>query len=251
MILPVQPVLVGQVVAGVQDRIARRIQRLRQGGDRAGPDHEVAGPPELLETVVVAGADLPGPGAGRATDLEDVLVPVQSRDAGGGPAAVRVVVASQRIEGLAHVEGVELPRLLEPVQERVLGGGIGHGHQVRQEGDLQRRVLEEQPGMPVEARSAVQEGGAHVRQGIGQAGQPQAERPEAHAQQVQRLVCGARLGGGAHGHRILSAVWAMSGCGCAARSASTASPARWTSSRTARRSLSCAAGFSSVSLRQR
>ena len=100
------------------------------------------------------------------------------------PAAVRVVLRAQRIERFADVERVEPPGGLEERQERIARGGIGHRHQVREEGNLDRGAVEHHPRMPAELGALVQEHRVDVLERVRERGQTQPERADADAHQV-------------------------------------------------------------------
>ena len=72
-------------------------------------------------------------------------------------------------------------------------GRIGQGHQIRQKRRLQVRVIEHHAGMPIKFGILVDEDSVQSRDGRGQAGQAEVERPDADRQEIVDSLRGAHV----------------------------------------------------------
>jgi ATP/maltotriose-dependent transcriptional regulator MalT len=149
------------------------------------------------------------PAGGVVADFRHFMLEANVLQLRRGPAAVAVVFTAREVEVLADEVREDLALLLAVVQVAVPAGGIGQRHQIGQEGVLQRRVLDQHAGVPVERFIPFEKQAAVVLQRLGQAGKAQVERPQADRDEIEgrfvrvhRLVFpGRRTAAAAHVRR--------------------------------------------------
>ena len=146
----------GEVVGRVRIavRASRAAARPAAAGDarrRTDPEHQPLAEPGLPASPWWCGTSArrapPRRPAARTARVEPL----------GRPAAVVVVLPAQGVEALPDVERVEVAGPLEVVEERPARRRVGHGDQVGEERDLEGRVVEQHPGMPVEPVAGLEE----------------------------------------------------------------------------------------------
>lgn len=120
-------------------------------------------------------------------------------EAGGGefgahPAQIVVELGAVDVEVLGEVEREEPAANLEVIEVGPGAGGIDKAHQIGQERHLECRALDEQPGVPVEGRALLVEGGAQPGDAVGERGEREVEGPCPHPQQIE----GRRARSGCH-----------------------------------------------------
>ena len=103
------------------------------------------------------------------------------------------------MEALGEVEGEEPVAGLEVVEEGPGAGGVGEGHEVGEEGDLDGGAFDEEAGVPVEGGALFVEGGVEFGEGVGEGGEGEVEGADADADEVAGCVGLVVWGAGASG----------------------------------------------------
>lgn len=102
---------------------------------------------------------------GVPADGVDLVAEVESGEAVADPAAVGGVFGAVDVESFGEVEGEEAVAGLEVVEEGPGARGVGEGHQVGEERDLEGGAFDEESGVPVEGGPLFVEGGVEFGQG--------------------------------------------------------------------------------------
>jgi hypothetical protein len=95
-------------------------------------------------------------GFGVVHDLLHVVLKAHLGQPRRSPPAVGVVLGARQVKTFAEVVRVDLPLFLAVVQEAEITLGVRQADQVGQEGVLQRGVVDQHSGMPVELRVTFQ-----------------------------------------------------------------------------------------------
>lgn len=203
-------VAVFEVVGGVDDGDAGGVdegfERFGDVGGGADAEDDVAGVGAAERLGFAVGVE---PGEvdfeevvfGVPADGVDLVGEVESGEVVGDPAAVGVVFGALDVEALGEVEGEEAVAVLEVVEEGPGAGGVGEGHQVGEEGDLEGGAVDEEAGVPVEAGALFVEDGVEFGEGLGEGGEGEVEGADADAHQVAGCFGGGSLGVGRRAHR--------------------------------------------------
>jgi hypothetical protein len=188
-----EPVAVFEVVGGVDDGHAGGFD---EGAERFG---DVGGGADAEGDVLGVGAaegfgfavavelgevDFEDVAFGVPADGVDLVAEVESGEAVADPAAVGGVFGAVDVEAFGEVEGEEAVAGLEVVEEGPGARGVGEGHQVGEERDLEGGAFDEEAGVPVEGGVLFVEGGVEFGQGVGEGGEGEVAGADADADEV-------------------------------------------------------------------
>lgn len=192
-----QGLAVGEVVGGVDDGHAGGLDEGFEGfgyvgfGADAEDDVLRVRPAQCFGFafgVELGEVDFEDVAFGVEADGVDLVVEVEAGEVLGDPAAVGVVFGALDVEALGEVEGEEALAGLEVVEEGPVAGGVGEGHQVGEERDLDGGAVDEQPGVPAEGGALFVEDGVECGEGLGEGGEGEVEGSDADADEVAGCV---------------------------------------------------------------